>query len=83
MKAKKKNKNEELWNKIRCLIKLITKNSGDGDEKYMKIKFSSDDQLVLNNTSEVPSMTIGVRVVFDEGKKYCPQAFLDECLYII
>ena len=49
----------------------------------MKIKFSSDDQLVLNNTSEVPSMTIVIRVVFDEGKKYCPQAFLDECLYII
>ena len=83
MKSKKKNKNEELWNKIRCLIKLITKNSGDGDEKYMKIKFSSDDQLVLNNTSEVPSMIIVVRAVFDEGKKYYQQAFLDECLYII
>ena len=35
----------------------------------MKIKFSSDDELPLNKTIEVPSMTIVVRAVF-----------LDECL---
>ena len=32
-------KYEELWSKIRDLIKSMTKNSGDYDEKYMKIKF--------------------------------------------
>ena len=31
-------KYEELWDRIRDLIKSITKNSGDYDEKYMKIK---------------------------------------------
>ena len=36
------NKYEELWSKIRDLIKLITKNSDDYDEKYMKTKFNSD-----------------------------------------
>ena len=31
-------KYEKLWSKIRDLIGLITKNSDDFDEKYMKIK---------------------------------------------
>ena len=36
-------KYEELWSKIRDLIRSIVKNSDDYDEKYMKIKFNSDD----------------------------------------
>ena len=35
----------ELWSKIRDLIRLITKNSVDYDEKHMKIKFNSYDLL--------------------------------------
>ena len=41
MKAKKKNKKkkyEKLWGKIRYLMRLITKNSDDYDEKYIKNK---------------------------------------------
>ena len=38
-------KYEELWSKIRDLIRSVTKNSDDNDEKYMKIKFNSDDEL--------------------------------------
>ena len=30
----------------------------------MKIKFTSDDELPLNRTIEIPSMTIVVRVIF-------------------
>ena len=30
----------------------------------MKIKFTSDDELPLNRTIEIPSMTIVVRVFF-------------------
>ena len=44
-KRKVKKKYEELWSKIRYLIWSITKNSDDYDEKYMKIKFNSDDKL--------------------------------------
>ena len=33
--------------KIRNLIRSITKNSDDYDEKYMSIKFNSDDELSL------------------------------------
>ena len=47
----------------------------------MKIKFNSYDELPLNKTIEIPSMTKVVRVIFLENSKYYPQFFLDECLY--
>ena len=40
-------KYEELWSKIRDLIRSISKYSDDCEEKYMKIVFDSDD-LPLN-----------------------------------
>ena len=52
---------EELWIKIRDLIRSITKNSDDYDDKYMKIKYNSDDELPLNKTIEIPTMTVVVR----------------------
>ena len=74
-------KYEELWSKIRYLIRSRTKNSEDFDENYMKIKFNSDDELPLNKTIEIPIMIIVVRDSFHENKKYYSQVFLDECLY--
>ena len=71
----------ELWIKIRDFIRSITKDSDDYDEKYMKIKFKSDDALPLNKTIEIPTIIIVVRAVFHENNKYYPQVFLDECLY--
>ena len=62
-------KQEELWIKVRHLIRSITKNSDDYDEKYMKIKFNSDDELTLNKTIEIPSFIIFVRAVFHENKR--------------
>ena len=59
----------------------MTKNSDNYDEKYMKMKFNSDDGLPLNKTIEIPSMVIVVRAVFHENNKYYPHVFLDECLY--
>ena len=50
--------------KIRDSIRSITKKSDDYDEKYIKIKFNSDQELVLNKTIEIPSMTTLVRSVF-------------------
>ena len=78
---KKQKKYEELWSKIKDLIRSITKNSDDYNEKYMKIKFNSDDELSLNKFIEIPTMTIVVRVVFHKNSKYYPQVFLDKCLY--
>ena len=67
--------------KIRDLNRSITKSADDYDEKYMKIKFNSDDKWHLNKTIEIPTMTIAVRAIFLENNKYSPQVFLDECLY--
>ena len=58
---------EELWIKIRDLIRSKTKSSDDYDKK-----FGSDDDLPL---------TIIVRAVFHKNNKYYPQVFLDVCLY--
>ena len=82
MKAKEKiKKYEEMWSKIRDLIRSITKNANDYDKKYMKIKSISDDDLPLNKTIECPSMIIVVRAVVHESNKYYLQVILDECLY--
>ena len=61
--------------KIRDLIRSITKNLDDYDEKYMKIKFDSDDNLPLNKTVEIPLMILVVRVIFHENNKYYPLVF--------
>ena len=52
------------------LIRSITKNFNDFDEKYMKIKFYWDDNLPLNKTIEIPIVTIVVRALSHENNKY-------------
>ena len=52
---KQKNIYEELRIKIKDLIRSITKNSDDYDEKYMKIKFNLDDELHINKTKFLTS----------------------------
>ena len=58
-----KKTHEELWRKIRDLIRSITENSDDYDEKYMKIKFNSDEELLLNKTVEINNIIVA-RAVF-------------------
>ena len=60
---------KELWNNVTDLISSIANTSDNYDEKYKKIKFSSDDNLPLRKTR---NMVIIVRSLFHEGKKYCP-----------
>ena len=69
--------------KIRDLIRSITKNLDDYNEKFMKIKFDSDGNLPLNKWIESPIIAIVVRAVFRKNDKYYPKVFLDECLYKI
>ena len=38
-------KYEQLWNKIRNIIRSIANNSDNYDKKYMKIKFNSNNDL--------------------------------------
>ena len=53
----------ELWDKIKNLIKKINDKPGDYDEKYMKIKFNSDDNLPLNKILKIHNMTIIIKPV--------------------
>ena len=57
-------KYEEPWNKIRDLIRSITDNSDNFDEKCIKIKFNLDDDLPLKKTLGLYYMTRIVRFVF-------------------
>ena len=66
--------------KIRDSIRSITKNSQVYDRKYTKIKFTSDIKLPLNKMVDISTITIVVRAIFLENKKFYPQFFLDECL---
>ena len=43
----------------------------------MKLKFNSDGELLLNKSIEISAMTIVVRAVFHENRRYYPQVFLD------
>ena len=61
---------EEFWSKIRDLIRSITKNSADCDEKYTKIKINSDSKLHLNKTIKIPIMTVAVRAIFHKNMNW-------------
>ena len=65
-------KYEELWIKIRDLIRLITNNSDDYHEKYIKVKFNSDDDLPLKKVLKLYNMVIVVRSTFHKGNRYYP-----------
>ena len=65
-----------MWSKIKSLMRLITKNSDDCDEKYVKIKFNSNEKLPLNKTIEIPSMIIFAIAIFLENIQYYPTSFL-------
>ena len=52
---------------MRDLIRSITKNLDDYEEKYMKIKFDSDDNLTINKTIEIPITKIVVKAVLHEN----------------
>ena len=63
----------ELWDEIKDLNKSITNTSGDYDERYMKIKFNSDDNLPLKKVLKLHNLIIVVRSAFQETKKYYPK----------
>ena len=71
-----------FWDEIKYHIQTINAGKfGEYDKDYMKIKFSSDDDLPLNKILKLHMLTTIVRTVFEEDGKYYPQIFLDEYLY--
>ena len=47
----------------------------------MKIKFNSDDNLLLNKPLKFHNMTITIRSVFEDDGKLYTQIYLNDALY--
>ena len=75
-------KYEEVFSGIKSEIETI--NSGEElfyEKHYAKIGVNTDDDIPLDKPLKFPSLTIIIRCIFQNGKKLCPQIYLDECLY--
>ena len=70
-----------VFNGIMSKIKEIDDDWLEYSKDYMKIRFSSDDNLPLNKQLQFYNMTVTIRCVFTEDNKLYPQVFLDEALY--
>ena len=70
----------KFWDEIKyhIHIQLNASKSGEYDKDYIKIKFNSDNDLLLNKILKLHILTIIVRSAFEEDSKYYPQVFLDE-----
>ena len=51
---------KEIWNKIKLLNESENNGSGDYDNKYLKIRFSSDNNLSLKKELEMYGVVITV-----------------------
>ena len=72
----------EHWDGIKKEIK--TMNGGKKFEyakNFKKINLNSDDDLPLDKSLKFSTVTIVVRSVFQEDRKFCPQIYVDEFLY--
>ena len=47
----------------------------------MKIKFNTDDNMLLNKPLKLNLLTIIVRCIFEEDGKLYPQIYLEDCLH--
>ena len=72
---------DDVFNGIMSKIKEIDDDWLEYSKDYMKIRFSSDDNLPLNKPLKFYQMTITIRCVFSEDNKLYPQVFLDEALF--
>ena len=72
---------DDVFNEIMDKIKKIDDDWLEYSKGYMKIKFTSDDNLPLNKPLKFYNMTITIRCVFSEENKLYPQVFLDEALF--
>ena len=61
--------------------KKINSDECDYEKDYMKIKFNSDYNWLLNKPLKFYAMTIIIRSVYEEDGKFYPQVFLDNALY--
>ena len=58
-------------------LKMRLKKTGKHKKDFMKIKFDSDDNLLLDRIFKLCMLTIVLRSVFEGHGKYYPQVYLD------
>ena len=63
------------------MFKKVDNSDGAYDKDYMKIKFSSDDDIPLNKQINFLTITVIIKFVFKKDGKCYPQVYLDEYLY--
>ena len=74
-------KYDDVWNGIKNKFKEINRGKYDYGKDYIKIKFNSDDNLLLDKPLKFHMMAITIRSVFEEDGKLYRQVFLDVTLY--
>ena len=74
-------KHSDVFNGIMSKNKEIDDDWFEYSKDYMKIRFSSGDNLPINKPLQFYNMTVTIRCVFSEDNKLYPQVFLDEALY--
>ena len=76
-------KYQDIFDEIKEIIKKINHYGQPIKyyENYMKIKFNTDDNILLIKIIYFPRITIIIRSVTQKDGKYYPQLSLDECLY--
>ena len=74
---------QEVFDGIKEIFKRINDYSYPikYDNNYMKIKFNTNDNIILNKIIYFPTITIIIRSVTQKDGKYYPQFCLDDCLY--
>ena len=74
-------KYSDAFNGIMSKIREIDDDWLEYSKDYIKIRLSSDDNLLLNKPLKFYNMTVTIRCVFSEDNKFYPQVFLDEALF--
>ena len=73
---------EEVFSGIKSEIKKLSVRKELFYEKnYARIGINTDDYLPLNKQLKFPTLAITIRCVLQNGEKFYPQIYLDECLY--
>ena len=72
---------DNVFNGIMDNINKIDDDWIEYSKDYMKIRFSSDDNLPLNKPLKFHNITVTIRCVFSEDNKLYPQVFLDGALF--
>ena len=57
-------------------------NPGIKIKDYNRFRFNSDIDLPLNTITEFRSLVTNVSCVIEKDNEYCPEIYLDECLYV-